>query len=117
MTGVIRNGMRVDDKVPLITETFKKAGYYTFAVQSNWTLRARLSGLNRGFDFYEDRLEQRRWGIFNGEREAEEVTRIALEALENRPKDKAFFAWIHYSDTHAPYHFHSTFTPPIQTII
>ncbi|MFA7692135.1 MAG: sulfatase-like hydrolase/transferase [Candidatus Hydrogenedentes bacterium] len=111
MTGVIRNGMRVDDKVPLITETFKKAGYYTFAVQSNWTLRARLSGLNRGFDFYEDRLEQRRWGIFNGEREAEEVTRIALEALENRPKDKAFFAWIHYSDPHAPYHFHSTFNP------
>lgn len=111
MSGVTRNGMHVADEAPLITELFREAGYYTFAVQSNWTLRARLSGLNRGFDFYEDDLDKRRWGLFNGERRAEEVTRVALEALRNRPADKPFFAWIHYSDPHGPYQYHADFSP------
>lgn len=111
MTGVTRNGMHVADDARLVTELFRDAGYYTFAVQSNWTLRGRLSGLDRGFDFYEDHLEQRRWGVFNGERNAEEVTKTALEALSNRPQDKPFFAWVHYSDPHGPYQYHADYSP------
>ena len=111
MVGVTRNGMRVADDARLLAEIFREAGYYTFAVQSNWTLRAHMSGLNRGFDLYEDALDRRRWGIFNGERAAEEVTETALKVLGNGPPDKPFFAWIHYSDPHGPYRYHAEHSP------
>lgn len=111
MVGVTRNGMRVAGDARLFTELFREAGYYTFAVQSNWTLRAHMSGLDRGFDLYEDALDRRRWGVFNGERAAEEVTETALKALRERPADKPFFAWIHYSDPHGPYRYHAEHSP------
>jgi choline-sulfatase len=111
MVGVTRNGLRVDDTAPLITEHVRDAGYYTFAVQSNWTLKGKLCGLNRGFDVYEDDYEQRRWAFYKGERNAERVSQIAQELLKNRPADKPFFAWIHFSDPHAPYHYHREFSP------
>lgn len=111
MVGVTRNGMRVAGDARVFTELFREAGYYTFAVQSNWTLRARMSGLDRGFDLYEDALDRRRWGIFNGERAAEEVTETALKVLGERPPDKPFFAWIHYSDPHGPYRYHAEYSP------
>ncbi len=111
MVGVTRNGLRVDERVPLITERIRDAGYYTFAVQSNWTLKGNLCGLDRGFDVYEDDYEQRRWAFYKGERNAERVSHIAQELLKNRPADKPFFAWIHFSDPHAPYHYHREFSP------
>lgn len=111
MVGATRNGLRVDESVPLVTECFFHAGYYTFAVQSNWPLRGRLCGLDRGFTEYEDRLAQRRWGIFNRERGADQVTAIAVRLLQERPKDRPFFAWIHYSDPHAPYRYRRAFAP------
>lgn len=111
MVGATRNGLRVNDTVPLVTERFREAGYHTFAVLSNWTLRAHLCGLDRGFVEYEDRLTQRRWGIFNRERDADQVTLIARRLLEERPIHQPFFAWIHYSDPHAPYRFRREFAP------
>ena len=111
MVGVIRNGMGIAESTEVITECFHKAGYFTCAVQSNWTLKGRLSGLDKGFDRYDDTLDDRRWGIFNGERRAEDVTCAALEMLHNRPQDKSFFAWIHYSDPHAPYHYNTGHSP------
>lgn len=111
MVGATRNGLRIDDEAVSIAEQFQQAGYYTFAVQSNWTLRGRLSGLDRGFEVYNDDLERRRWGLFNGERRAESVTDIALNLLANRPDDLPFFAWIHYSDPHAPYRHQEKYSP------
>ena len=111
MVGVTRNGLRLDDSVPVITERIRSVGYHTFAVQSNWTLKGKLCGLNRGFDVYNDDLEQRRWGFYKGERSAEDVAGVALELLEQRPPNKPFFAWIHFSDPHAPYHYHREYSP------
>ncbi len=111
MVGATRNGMHIAEDAATVTEIFQNAGYYTFAVLSNWTLKGRLCGLDKGFEHYDDMLEERRWGVFNGERNAEQVTRAALERLHNRPPDKPFFAWIHYSDPHAPYHYHSNYSP------
>ena len=111
MVGVTRNGLKIDDNVPVITERIRSAGYHTFAVQSNWTLKGKLCGLNRGFAVYDDDYEARRWGFYKGERDAEDVARIALELLEQRPPDTPFFAWIHFSDPHAPYQYHRTFSP------
>lgn len=110
-TGTPRNGLRMPDRVPLITEAFRAAGYETLCVQSNWTLKGRLSGLNRGFDQYRDDFTRKRWGLIKGERDAKGVTDLALELLARRDPAKPFFAWFHYSDPHAPYLAHKGFDP------
>ncbi len=111
MIGMKRNGLRLSADIPTVVERFQDAGYYTFCVQSNWTLKARLSGLNRGFDIYDDGFHKRRWGLIKAERQAHEVTRIALELLEQRDTSRPFFAWIHYSDPHAPYKMRRNYNP------
>ena len=111
MTGTTRNGLRMPDGVPTVAELFRQAGYFTFCVQSNWTLKAKLSGLDRGFDLYEDDFHKKRWGIVKSERAADEVTRTAVEVLAQRDVSKPFFAWIHYSDPHAPYKLHRDYRP------
>ena len=111
MTGTTRNGLRMPDSVPLVAERFQAAGYYTFCVQSNWTLKHKLSGLGRGFDHYDDGFHKKRWGFMKAERDGDEVTRLALDCLKERDPEKPFFAWIHYSDPHAPYKMHRKFRP------
>lgn len=111
MTGTTRNGLRMPPSVPLVSEQFQAAGYHTFCVQSNWTLKDKLSGMARGFDVYDDAFHKKRWGFMKAERDGDDVTRLALEYLEARPADKPFFAWVHYSDPHAPYKMHRNFRP------
>lgn len=111
MNGATRNGLPMPDCVPLVAERFQAAGYFTFCVQSNWTLKAKLSGLDRGFTVYDDGFHKKRWGFIKAERDAEEVTRLALELLEKRDPARSFFAWVHYSDPHAPYKMHRQHNP------
>jgi len=111
LTGTTRNGLRMPADVPSVAELFQAAGYQTFCVQSNWTLKEKLSGLARGFDVYEDDFHKKRWGFIKPERYADEVTHLALEHLAALDADRPFFAWIHYSDPHAPYRFHAKFSP------
>jgi len=108
-TGTTKNGLRISAKTPLITEIFKKAGYQTFCVQSNWPLKGHLSGLNRGFDVYDDEFDKKRWGFMLGERNAEHVTDAGIGILQQRDPERPFFLWIHYSDPHAPYVMHKGF--------
>jgi len=111
MTGTTRNGLKMPDTVPLIAERFRNAGYQTGCVQSNWTLKARLSGLDRGFDVYDDDFHEKRWGFIKPERYADDVTDQAIDLLRKCDPKKPFFFWIHYSDPHAPYRFHKDFNP------
>jgi len=111
MTGTHRNGLTMPESVTTVTQLFKDAGYHTFCVQSNWTLKGDLSRLNRGFDRYDDDFHKRRWGFIKPERYADEVTRIALRLLDERDPVKPLFCWIHYSDPHAPYRYHRRFDP------
>ncbi|MCC6486883.1 MAG: sulfatase [Candidatus Hydrogenedentes bacterium] len=116
MNGAARNGLPLPEDIPTLAEELKKAGYQTFCVQSNWTLKAPLCGLARGFDTYEDGFNKKRWGVLKSERYADEVTRIALDLLAKRDPAKPLFCWIHYSDPHAPYRFHSRFNPGDRTL-
>ncbi len=111
ITGATRNGLHMPDEITSIVQLFQDAGYYTFCVQSNWTLKAKLSGLDRGFDVYEDDFHKGRWFFIKAERHANEVTEVALEQLDRIDPDKPFFCWIHYTDPHAPYRFHRKFKP------
>ena len=110
-TATPRNGMPMPLFVPLITERFQMAGYETICIQSNWTLKADLSQLDRGFDHYDDDFHSRRWGVLKTERLADEVTKRAIEAIKNRDPDRPLFCWIHYTDPHAPYRFKRRFNP------
>jgi arylsulfatase A-like enzyme len=110
-TGTTRNGLRMPENVPTIAEAFQKAGYHTFCVQSNWTLKGKLSKMDRGFDVYDDKFRNKRWGLILPERISDQVNECTLEQLAQRPDDKPFFAWIHYSDPHAPYKMHKGFNP------
>lgn len=103
VTGATRNGLRLPDDVRTVAQIFQDADYETLCVTSNWTLKRKLSGLDRGFDVYEDDFHKKRWGFIKSERDADEVTRIALKLLGNRDTAKPLFAWFHYSDPHAPY--------------
>ncbi len=109
--GVVRNGLSLPETVTTVPELFRAAGYQTFCVQSNWTLKARLARLQQGFDVYDDDFHQRRWGVLKSERSADEVTQRALKCLQQRDPNRPFFAWFHYSDPHAPYRFHPDFNP------
>jgi arylsulfatase A-like enzyme len=106
ITGSTRNGLRLPDEVQTVAQQFQGAGYETVCVTSNWTLKAPLSGLDRGFDIYDDDFHKKRWGFLKSERDADEVTRLSLEILAKRDTQKPLFAWFHYSDPHAPYKKH-----------
>lgn len=109
MNGTTRNGLRLPEGLQTVPQLFQAAGYATIAVQSNWTAKAKLSGIERGFDAYDDDFHEKRWGLIKPERSGGEVTRLALEFLAKRDTSKPFFAWIHYSDPHAPYANHKGF--------
>lgn len=109
INGATRNGLRLPDEIKTAPQVFQEAGYQTFCVQSNWTLKAKLSGIERGFDVYDDNFHDKRWGIIKPERNGEHVTELALKYLAERDAARPFFAWIHYSDPHAPYKSHKDF--------
>ncbi len=109
INGSTRNGIRLPDEIKTAPQLLQEAGYQTFCVQSNWTLKAKLSGIERGFDTYDDDFHDKRWGIIKPERNGPHVTELALKLLAERDTTRPFFAWIHYSDPHAPYKLHKEF--------
>lgn len=111
MNGTTRNGLRLPPETRTVAQQFQDAGYHTFCVQSNWTLKGKLSGIDRGFDVYDDAFEEKRWGIIKGERSGPRVTELAKRYLDERAADKPFFGWVHYTDPHAPYEKHDGFNP------
>lgn len=111
MNGAARNGLPLPPDVRTITQQFKDAGYQTVCVTSNWTLKRDLSGLDRGFDHYDDGFKDKRWGFMIGERFGDDVTAASLKLVQERDLNTPMFAWFHYSDPHAPYKFHDKFNP------
>lgn len=111
LNGAERNGMPLPEGIPTLAELLQSNGYQTVCVQSNWTLKAPLCGLARGFDQYDDDFNKKRWGFMKPERYADEVTRLALNLIKARDPDRPLFAWFHYSDPHAPYRMHNEFNP------
>lgn len=93
--GVHENARRVPDRVALVSEELRTAGYATSAFVSSFVLSKRF-GLARGFDSYDDDL-----GGAN-ERSAAATTERAVASL-SRADSRPRFVWVHYFDPHAPY--------------
>jgi arylsulfatase A-like enzyme len=98
--------LRVPAPYLTLPELFKEQGYQTFGVVSNAVLGANL-GWNTGFDEFKET-----WGggefpddpiRFRPLASASRVNELALPLLRKYAKADRVFAWIHYSDPHAPY--------------
>lgn len=96
--GLFNNGDVFDHRFPLLSELLEKEGYHTAAFVSLGVLKSGF-GLNKGFGKYEDDFKN-----LNGRyyKFASEVNQLVLPWMQSE-HDHPFFAWIHYSDPHAPY--------------
>ena len=100
--------MRIPEAYFTLPSAMKRLGFETLGVVSNGVLGSRL-GWDRDFDNYaetwklapessSDPLEYRKW------LNARVVNQLALPALSKHRETERLFAWIHYSDPHAPYY-------------
>jgi len=115
--GARRNAQRMRGDIPVLAEILGEAGYESAAFISNWTLRADLVGLNRGFDHYDEEFNQARNAVGVMERHADDVAKAAERWLRLRAGDeeknrRPLFLWVHFSDPHDPYLERTGFTPP-----
>jgi len=98
--------LRIPAPYLTLPEFFKEQGYQTVGVVSNAVLAASL-GWNTGFDEFKET-----WGggefpddpkLFRPLAAAPRVNALAVPLLQKYAKADRLFAWIHYSDPHAPY--------------
>lgn len=102
-TGVRYNGDNLETERATIAETMKQAGFRTVGIVSSPLLTAG-SGFERGFDVYDDKLDEPVPPAGFRERNASRTTEAACSAIEaEAAAGKRFFAWIHYMDPHGPY--------------
>ena len=116
--GARRNAQRMRSDIPVLAELLGEAGYEAAAFISNWTLRADLVGLNRGFDHYDEEFNQARNAGGVTERDADDIVKAAERWLRRRADDeerngRPLFLWVHFSDPHSPYLERAGFTPPL----
>ncbi len=95
------NNYQLDPSSITLAEVVKQQGFATGAIIAAVPLDGQY-GLNQGFDSYDDRLEiglDSRQAI---ERRAEQVSRNAINWIEQHHRDR-FFLFVHYFDPHETY--------------
>ncbi len=102
-TGIRDNaGFRLDPNRATLAEVLKQNGYATGAAVSAYVLRAD-TGINRGFDFFDDRIVQRADQSLGGiQRNGAETANAAGEWLATHAA-QPFFLLLHLYEPHAPY--------------
>jgi arylsulfatase A-like enzyme len=109
LTGLLpqNNGVRdnigytLDPKVPTLAAVLKEHGYVTGAAVSTYVLR-RATGIDHGFDTFDDELEYRSSLDVEAERKGEH-TAAALERWLDGVASHRLFAFLHIYEPHAPY--------------
>jgi len=113
------NGCAMKVGFPTLAEILQANGYETSAFVSATTVRSTNSGLQRGFDYYEDSISPYTTLLRNDEYQfvllaylfvkmqnsqipGYIVTNRALSWL-NDGRQGPFFFWLHYFDPHSPY--------------
>ncbi len=112
--GTLDNGMVLGEKWTTLAEFLKKRGYRTGAIVSGYPLESNISGLDQGFDIYDDEFTREVNGEYT-EKPAKEVTTRALDFLKNKKTDsRPYFLWVHYYDPHGPYKPPPSFQSPYE---
>ena len=82
-------------EITTLAEQFQAAGYQTAGMTRHTWLR-RKSGLDQGFDTYDNNK-------FSAGLDARSLSLAAVDWLEARDPGKPFFLWLHFLDPHLPY--------------
>ena len=100
--GVRGNGMsHLAADAPVLAVALREAGYHTAAVVASVVLD-RATGMNRGFDSYDDNQRVGPKSAFQYlERGASQVETAALRAIDHL--EGPFFLWVHFYDPHTPW--------------
>jgi len=113
------NGVKINKNVLTLPKFFSKKGYNTAAFVSSSTLKSKLSGLEKGFHYFDQFLnpryfDQRLYLTLFGR----VAHRLKLYQTVERSADRTydsfsnwfkkncndnFFLWLHFFDPHAPY--------------
>lgn len=121
-TGATLNGLRIRTDIPTLAEQFRAAGYRTSAFLGSTSVQAKYTGLDRGFQIYDDamtpaegyshtpftpRAVAAALSLFpkdgnDAERPADAVTKSALRWLAVK-QEGPYFMWVHYFDPHDDY--------------
>jgi len=114
------NGKPMVRGLVTLADVLRANGYETAAFTSSTTTRSINSGLQQGFDTYDDSLvawsslfarDEFQQLIFlyligiahHSQVRGEVVSDRAIRWLDQRRTDRPFFAWLHYFDPHTPY--------------
>jgi len=98
--GIRRNGMTLNPDVPTLARILGEEGRATGAFVSGWTLQ-RHTGLDRGFEIYDDDLGPPRNGA---RRDGAATTTAAVKWLRTQvAADRNFFLFVHLFEPHWPY--------------
>ena len=81
----------LDDSWLTLPEVFRNEGYKTFSIQTNGII-TKEHNFDQGFERYEEMIAEK----------GENVT-VRFAAWLEKNKEKSFFAYLHYMDTHLPY--------------
>jgi arylsulfatase len=100
--GVRGNGKPLGSQHTTLAEILSRAGYQTAGFVSGFPLVRRLSGLQRGFSHFDDRMPDPRGAVPEVQRSAEKTTDAVLAWLEEH-HPAPFFLWVHYYDPHGNY--------------
>ncbi|MCC6132781.1 MAG: sulfatase-like hydrolase/transferase [Acidobacteria bacterium] len=102
--GVLDNsGYRLDPSIPTLAEILKKAGYRTGAAVSAVVLGS-ASGVARGFDFYDDRLESvGEHGMLEFVQRSGKDSSASLLGWISQETTQPLFAFLHTYEPHYPY--------------
>lgn len=102
--GVLDNlGYRLDPGVPTLAELLKKSGYATGAAVSAVVLNA-PSGIGRGFDFYDDRIESgSAHGMLDFVQRSGKESASRLLNWVGAQGPAPLFAFLHTYEPHYPY--------------
>jgi len=106
--GATRNGIPMSPVAASLPRELGRHGYRTAAFVSNWVLAEKACGFATHFDRYEERFDRKRWYGFVDEGSAANVAEAALSWIDEE-RGRPFFAWLHFSEPHAPYRYHARF--------
>ncbi len=110
LTGMLPTRHGVRDNVgyvlgttqPTLATTLASGGYRTGAAVSSYVLR-RATGIARGFEFFDDRVETGADGLRTQAERDGDATRLALESWLGASGSHRVFALLHIYEPHAPY--------------
>lgn len=117
------HGDRLDTQDATLAEVFAAQGYRTAGFTANTVMTQRRTGLNRGFQHYDDLFSSLmdaasrttfgrrlarfapRFGHYDepGRKNAAVINRSFLAWLDSRGAGRPFFVFLNYFDAHAPY--------------